>query len=93
MDAKLCATVTGATTEELRANRDQAAGADGADMVELRVDYADEIDLGGVLADRRCPVVVTCRPVWEGGSVPRVRGRTPPSSQTGARSWGGVRRR
>ena len=67
MDAKLCATVTGATTEELRANRDQAAGADGADMVELRVDYADEIDLGGVLADRRCPVVVTCRPVWEGG--------------------------
>lgn len=64
MHAKLCATVTGATTRELRANRDHALGAD---IVELRVDYAHELDLGRVLSDRRCPVVVTCRPVWEGG--------------------------
>ena len=64
MQAKLCATVTGTTTSELRTNRDAARGAD---MVELRVDHAHELDLEGVLADRHCPVVVTCRPVWEGG--------------------------
>ena len=64
MNAKLCATVTGATTEELRSKRD---GAAGAEMVELRLDYARHIDVAGVLADRQCPVVVTCRPTWEGG--------------------------
>ena len=64
MHARLCATVTGVTTDELRANRDNAYGAD---MVEVRLDGAGEIDLDGVLADRRCPMVVTCRPVWEGG--------------------------
>ena len=64
MNAKLCATVTGGSTEELRANRDAAVGAD---MVELRLDYARHVDVAGVLADRRRPVVVTCRPIWEGG--------------------------
>ena len=64
MNARLCATVTGATTDELRAGRDAATDAD---MVELRLDYAREIDVAGVLADRPCPVLVTCRPVWEGG--------------------------
>ena len=67
MNAKLCATVTGATTDELRARRDAAGDAD---MVELRLDYARELDISGVLADRRCPVVVTCRPSWEGGHFP-----------------------
>ena len=64
MRAKLCATVIGATTEELRANRDRVAGAD---LVELRLDYVRHPDVAGALADRRCPVVVTCRPTWEGG--------------------------
>jgi len=64
MNAKLCATVTGATTDELRAARDASADAD---MVELRLDYAREIDVAGVLADRTCPLLVTCRPIWEGG--------------------------
>lgn len=64
MNAKLCATVTGVTTDELRARRDAASAAD---MVELRLDYAQELDIAGVLSDRRCPVVVTCRPSWEGG--------------------------
>ena len=64
MNAKLCATVTGATTDELRARRDAATDAD---MVEVRLDYAQELDVAGVLADRACPIVVTCRPVWEGG--------------------------
>lgn len=64
MNAKLCATVTGATTDALRQARDRAADAD---MVELRLDYADEVDLDGVLSDRRVPVIVTCRPTWAGG--------------------------
>ncbi len=64
MRAKLCATVTGATTEEIRTKRD---GALDADMVELRLDFARQVDVAGVLADRQRPVVVTCRPRWEGG--------------------------
>ena len=64
MKAKLCATVIGATTEELRANRDRVKGAD---LVELRLDFVQKPDVSGALADRRCPVVVTCRPTWEGG--------------------------
>jgi len=64
MNARLCATVTGRTTDELRARRDAAGDAD---MVEVRLDYAQELDVAGVLSDRRCPVVVTCRPSWEGG--------------------------
>jgi 3-dehydroquinate dehydratase/shikimate dehydrogenase len=50
---------------ELCRQRD-AAGVD-ADLVELRLDYVDEPDVAGALAGRRCPVIVTCRPVWEGG--------------------------
>lgn len=60
----LCATVTGDTTEELRSRRD---GATGADLVELRLDYVRRPDVAGALADRRLPVLVTCRPTWEGG--------------------------
>ena len=55
------------TVAELVRQRDAAADAD---LVELRVDTvarpdADVID--GALAGRRVPVVVTCRPAWEGG--------------------------
>ena len=64
MKAKLCVTVVGESTDELRARRD---AVDGADMVELRLDYAKNVDVAAVLADRRLPVVVTCRPKWEGG--------------------------
>ena len=60
----LCATVTGATTAELRANRDRVAGAD---LIELRLDYVDRPDVAGALAGRATPVIVTCRPAWEGG--------------------------
>ena len=48
VNAKLCATVVGNTTEELRARRD---AVDGVDMVELRLDYAKNIDVAGVLAE------------------------------------------
>ena len=62
--AQLCATVTAETTAELRARRD---GARGADLVELRLDTVGEPDVEGALRDRTCPVLVTCRPSWEGG--------------------------
>ena len=65
--AQLCATVTAETTVELRAKRDEASYGDGADMVELRLDTVRDLDLEGALADRTRPVLVTCRPVWEGG--------------------------
>ena len=65
--AQLCATVTGNTTAELRANRDAACEKGEADLVELRVDTVPDLDLEGALGDRPCPVLVTCRPTWEGG--------------------------
>ena len=64
MKAKLCVTVSGATMEELRVNRD---GVKDADLVELRLDFVRRPDVLGALKGRRCPVVITCRPTWEGG--------------------------
>ena len=65
----LCETVTGSTLAELCVARDAAAGAggSGADMVELRLDGVADLDVAGALAGRTTPVVVTCRPTWEGG--------------------------
>jgi 3-dehydroquinate dehydratase/shikimate dehydrogenase len=62
--SKLCVTVTADTTAELRRKRDEVVGAD---LVELRLDTVSDPDVTGALADRRMPVVVTCRPPWEGG--------------------------
>ena len=62
--AQLCATVTAETTAQLRTRRDAVIGAD---LVELRVDGVRDLDLEGALAGRRLPVLVTCRPTWEGG--------------------------
>lgn len=62
---QLCATVTGRTTEELRARRNAARGAD---LVELRLDSVPQPDVAGALRDRPTPVIVTCRPAWEGGA-------------------------
>ena len=60
----LCVTVTGTTTAELRRNRDAVADAD---VIELRLDTVADPDAAGALADRRRPVIVTCRAAWEGG--------------------------
>ena len=60
----LCETVTGDTMAELTAARDAAAAAD---MVELRLDGVRDLDVAQALHGRRGPVVVTCRPAWEGG--------------------------
>lgn len=65
MPIRIVETVMGATTAELRRGREAAEGR--ADVVELRVDGVGDLDLAAVLADRRAPVIVTCRPVWEGG--------------------------
>ena len=63
----LCVTVTAPTMAELRLRRDEAAIA-GADIVELRLDSVADPDVPGALAGRRGPVIVTCRPTWEGGA-------------------------
>jgi 3-dehydroquinate dehydratase/shikimate dehydrogenase len=49
---------------ELIAARDAATSGD---MVELRLDGIADVDVNGALRGRRGPVVVTCRPEWEGG--------------------------
>ncbi len=49
---------------DLRRARDRAVHAD---LVEIRLDGVADLDVAGALAGRTRPVVVTCRPVWEGG--------------------------
>ncbi len=60
----LVQTVTGQSLAGLIAARDAATGVD---MVELRVDGVADVDVRGALGGRRLPVIVTCRPTWEGG--------------------------
>jgi 3-dehydroquinate dehydratase type I len=61
---RICVTVGGATMAELRRARDEVRDAD---LVELRLDAVREPDAAQAVADRRLPVIVTCRPRWEGG--------------------------
>jgi len=61
---QLCVTVTATTTADLRAKRDAVADAD---LIELRLDTVSDPNAAGALAGRRRPVIVTCRPPWEGG--------------------------
>jgi 3-dehydroquinate dehydratase / shikimate dehydrogenase len=63
-EPQLCVSVTGDTMDEIRRRRD---AAEGADLVEVRLDGVDHPDAAGALEGRRRPVIVTCRPVWEGG--------------------------
>ena len=60
----LCETVTGRTMAEVIAKRDAAVAAD---MVEVRLDGVEDVDVAGALNGRRKPVIVTCRAAWEGG--------------------------
>src|SRR4051794_15418872 len=53
------------TTEHARAALQRAAQV--ADIVELRLDLMKIFDLPRLLAERPCPVVVTCRAAREGG--------------------------
>ena len=63
-EPQLCIAVAAPTMGELRRARD---AAEGVDLVELRLDAVDRPDVAGALEGRRRPVIVTCRPVWEGG--------------------------
>ena len=60
----LCVTVTATTTAELRERRDAVPDAD---LIELRLDSVADPNVAGALAGRRRPVIVTCRPVRDGG--------------------------
>jgi len=63
-NTRVCVTVTAETTAELRRKRDEVIGAD---LVELRLDTVSDPNVAGALAGRKLPVIVTCRPAWEGG--------------------------
>ena len=64
MKPLLCVTVTASTMAELRNRRDAVADAD---LIELRLDSVSDPNVAGALAGRRTPVIMTCRPIWEGG--------------------------
>ena len=64
MIPRIVATVTAQTTRDLRRKRDEVRGAD---LVELRLDAVEDPSVAGALAGRHGPVIVTCRPTWEGG--------------------------
>ena len=51
--------------DEVRRARD---AAHGADLVEVRLDGVERPDVAAVLDGRLRPVIVTCRPRWEGGA-------------------------
>src|SRR5262245_52654226 len=61
---KVVETVTAATTAELRQRRDAVTDAD---LIELRLGSGCDPSVAGALAGRTRPVIVTCRPEWEGG--------------------------
>ena len=64
MHSLVCETIQERTMADLRAARDRVTAAD---LVELRLDGVADLDVAGALADRRQPVIVTCRAAWEGG--------------------------
>ena len=63
--ARVCVTVSAGTMRELRLRRDAVRGAD---LVEMRLDAACDPDPEAAVEGRRTPVIVTCRPTWEGGA-------------------------
>lgn len=66
---KLCQTIAVPTLKALRAERDEVRLDGPVSLIELRLDHLapGELDVAGALEGRRLPVVVTCRPVREGG--------------------------
>ena len=63
--SQVCVTVRATTTDQLRRRRDAAVEAD---LVELRVDGVEDLDVSGALKGRSKPAIVTCRTVQDGGS-------------------------
>lgn len=70
MTTRLICPLTASSVEEMRADM-IAAVAEGADMVECRLDYLtpppDDRQLAYLLADTPCPVLATCRTNRQGG--------------------------
>lgn len=66
---QICTVVTANTVAGAIAEFREAFST-GADIVELRMDFLTdldpEIDIQRMLTASRLPVVVTCRPDWEG---------------------------
>jgi 3-dehydroquinate dehydratase / shikimate dehydrogenase len=65
---KVCVTLTEATTEATVARMVELAS--DADLFEVRADFLRDRDLGGILRARQKPILLTCRPVSEGGRWP-----------------------
>lgn len=64
MPPTICASVACDDLSAIPRERDDAAGAD---VVEVRLDLLPRPDVGAALGGRLRPVVITCRPAWEGG--------------------------
>ncbi len=62
----IIASIAEATVERVVQRIDQARKA-GADAAEVRVDYLETREIEPILARKTLPVIVTARPVWEGG--------------------------
>jgi 3-dehydroquinate dehydratase / shikimate dehydrogenase len=63
----LCAPIFVRDVEQARRDINAAVLA-GAEMIELRIDELKETTiLKALLESKKCPVIVTCRPKWEGG--------------------------
>ena len=63
----ICVTIAAATKAEVLGQHRRLADL-GAELVELRLDYLQEqVDVEKLLADRPCPVIVTCRRPADGG--------------------------
>jgi len=62
----ICIPVTAKTQERILA--EMAEAAEAADVIELRLDFAARFDLKTLLEKRPRPVIVTNRPVREGGN-------------------------
>jgi 3-dehydroquinate dehydratase / shikimate dehydrogenase len=63
---RLCVTVNAASMADLLKRRDDAAAL--GELVDLRLDGVADLDVAGALADRRGPIVVSCRRREDGGA-------------------------
>ena len=65
---EVCVTLTEDTTEATAARMAEFASV--ADLFEVRADFLRDRDLRGILRARTKPILLTCRPVLEGGRWP-----------------------
>ncbi|CAK7340836.1 unnamed protein product [Dovyalis caffra] len=66
----VCAPLMAQSVEQMVIDM-QSARAQGADVVEVRLDYINNLqprkDLETIIRNKRLPVIIVCRPKWEGG--------------------------